>query len=56
MAAMTNGVMPWEYWRVKFAERGICSLDGFGDMDMRDVGMVIAVWDGEAKAQAEQMK
>ncbi len=41
---------PWEYWRVQFAERGICRWGEFDDMTVEDVQTVIAVWDGIARA------
>ena len=47
---------PWEYWRVQFAEKGICSWAEFEDMDVQDIQAVIAVWDGIGKAEATQAR
>jgi len=55
MAATMDKPLPWVYWRVQFAERGICRWDEFDDMDMEDVNAVIAVWDGVAKVQQDKV-
>jgi hypothetical protein len=53
---MQNEPAPWEYWQVRFAEKGICRWDEFEDMPADDVHRVIAVWDGMARAEASQAK
>ena len=56
MAAVTDGPMPWEYWRVRFAERGICRWDEFEDMNLHDIMAAISVWDGLARAEIEEAR
>lgn len=56
MAALYSQAMPWEYWRVQFAERGICRWNEFDEMNMDDIQAIIAVWDGIAKAEQAKVK
>ena len=51
---MQDEAAPWEYWRVRFAEKGICRWDEFEDMAADDVHRIIAVWDGIARAEASR--
>lgn len=43
--------MPWEYSQVTMCERFGWTLDYWDSMYASDHGMIIAVWDGIAKAQ-----
>ena len=55
MAAKMDKGMPWEYWRVQFAERGICRWEEFDEMSTAAVATIIAVWDGLARVQKEEL-
>ena len=43
--------MPWEYWCVTMMEKFGWTIEQWENLDSRDHAMIIAVWDGIAKAQ-----
>jgi len=54
MAAKFGDAPPWDYWRVTMCERFGWTLEYWDKLDAEDHSRIIAVWDGIAKAGAEE--